>query len=205
MVDPQTFKNYYNHVVEMAGWKAVLSNCSCLNPNHSYKFYSKIIKSNEAKDVALSKWDIKTKDSDSSILSMDNTESSESLNSSKSINPPSQQKYLISQNSENIESSFANNRIMEEELEIASNFVNQGKNTSFNPNYKMTTKDANSNQINRVNNEKSHWVRKSISNISEIHKNGCSYSAKNNKYQTWKHRRHESHGAYYIQQHRVMY
>lgn len=134
MVDPQTFKNYYNHIVEMAGSKSVLSNCSCLDPSHSYKQYSKMAKGKEGKKTTQTKCELKTKGSDSSILTTDKTDSNRSQNSSKSIDFTSQVNSVGSESHSNSQLSMANNKIMEEELEIASSLVNQGKNISFNPN-----------------------------------------------------------------------
>lgn len=47
VVDPVTFQNYYNHLVETCNRKAVLSNCSCLDPAHSYKILSSMMKQNK--------------------------------------------------------------------------------------------------------------------------------------------------------------
>mmetsp|Transcript_16284 Transcript_16284/g.18829 ORF Transcript_16284/g.18829 Transcript_16284/m.18829 type:complete len:149 (+) Transcript_16284:333-779(+) len=89
MVDPQTFKNYYNHLVEISGKKAVLSSCSCLDPSHSYKIYTHIMKS---KGEAL-RADSKTKDlvpaperfdkfqSDSQVATKPKTQSKQSSDS----------------------------------------------------------------------------------------------------------------------------
>ena len=36
-VTPETFQSYYQHLSETSERRALLSNCSCLNPSHSYK------------------------------------------------------------------------------------------------------------------------------------------------------------------------
>lgn len=42
MVDPKTFERYYNHLVEISDSKAVLCNCSCLDPTHSDKVFTSL-------------------------------------------------------------------------------------------------------------------------------------------------------------------
>lgn len=42
MVDPKTFERYYNHLVEISDSKAVLCNCSCLDPAHSDKVFTSL-------------------------------------------------------------------------------------------------------------------------------------------------------------------
>ena len=43
-VSPDIFESYYEHLVETSGRRALLYNWSCLDPAHSYKVYSHIIK-----------------------------------------------------------------------------------------------------------------------------------------------------------------
>ena len=44
-VSPDTFQDYYKHLIETSERQATLYNCSCLDPSHSYGMYRKMIKS----------------------------------------------------------------------------------------------------------------------------------------------------------------
>ena len=203
MVDPQTFKNYYNHLVEMSGYKAVLSNCSWLDPSHSYKIYSQILKWKEVNWAE--EREIKTKASDSSILSTTGDWSTVKSDSSKSNNCLN---FLISKENKklNDEDSCANiNKIMEEELEVDSNLVNKGQNTSFNPQHKNSVKDSTQNYAGQINSEKSHYIRKSVSNLSDTEVSGYSRAIQHSEYPTCKHRRFESQNFNNFEHHRVSF
>jgi hypothetical protein len=43
-VSPETFQSYYNHLSETSERRALLSNCSCLDPTHSYKVSHEMLK-----------------------------------------------------------------------------------------------------------------------------------------------------------------
>jgi hypothetical protein len=50
-VDSKTFESYYNHLVETSERKAVLRNWSWLDPAHSYKVFSKMVKAKKEKSA----------------------------------------------------------------------------------------------------------------------------------------------------------
>ena len=169
MVDPQTFKNYYNHLVEISGWKAVLSNCSWLDPAHSYKIYDQMMKKRNENRMKKSESNLQSVETELTTSSKQYTQNSENstsvhdTNSKRNCSPNSSPEHLRK------DSFIDKNKIMEEELEIASNLVNLGRNTSFNPDSKMVDQETSSKHINhafQINHEYSHYVRKSLSDVS---------------------------------------
>lgn len=77
MVDPKTFESYYNHLVETSERKAVLRNCSCLDPSHSFKIiknYEQGAVSNVADKQAKPAKNIIQFDDEESIRRIDNRE-----------------------------------------------------------------------------------------------------------------------------------
>ena len=129
----------------------------------------------------------KAKDSNSSILSTPNEFSTELSDSSKSSSSYS---YPASSNSKaiaNNESCNTNNKIMEEELQIATNLVEDGQNTSFNPSNRNDEKESSQNSRNqgeKVSGRERHYVRKSISNVSDTVSSGRSYVVEHYEYPT---------------------
>ena len=206
MVDPQTFKNYYNHLVEISGWKAVLSNCSWHDPTHSYKIYNRMIENRNENRMNNNKGHENELESTKSGTQFsqisENSTSSYDSNSKKNLSSNSSQKHLRR------DSFVDKNKIMEEELEIASNQVNLGWKSSFNPKNKEKVTNSLQNKMvegSRNCHDSAHIVKKSLSNVSVSFKSPYNSFVVDSEYPTCKHERYNKPGVDHFEHHRVSY
>lgn len=206
MVDPQTFKNYYNHLVEVSGWAAVLSNCSWHDPAHSYMLYNNMIKKRNDNRMESSSGHGKefesTKSSKHFSQSSEKSVSTQDSHSKKNSSSHSSLKHLRR------DSFIDKNEIMEEELKIASNQVNMGWQASFNPEYKENFKESHhdeSFQSSHACYDSSSFVGKSFSNGSAKCKPQFDSFIVDNKYPTCKHEKHSKSGVDHFEHHRISY
>lgn len=132
-VDPKTFESYYNHLVDHSQRKAVLCNCSCLDPTHSYKTFKnyeinshenvaekhgrtsiEVMKNENATKIRVP--DGKKDNRNNSNLSMSK------VHTQDSIKVPKSREDSISEV----------NKLMEQELQFATGMLDSGEFASFN-------------------------------------------------------------------------
>lgn len=133
MVDPKTFESYYNHLVETSDRKAVLCNCSCLDPSHSYKIYTSLMKTRSMNISENSRESSSSSDQDQNMtyLKPQPVKNSGYQDTSKSNISKNHTQASTNLELSRQDSYSEKNRIMEAELEDAADLMDCGKTPSL--------------------------------------------------------------------------
>lgn len=132
-VDPKTFEGYYNHLVDHSQRKAVLCNCSCLDPTHSYKIiknYEINSSENVAEKHGQPSIEVLRNENSTKIRVPEGKKDNRNTSNISMSKVHTQDSIKVPKSREDSISEV--NKLMEQELQFASEMLDSGEFASFN-------------------------------------------------------------------------